>query len=75
MEEEVFKMKRLFDAENNQTRAVAMVAVVILNGEEKMPFIREMGIFCIDQFIQLNEFCRKKYGTVIFSKNVYVKEW
>ena len=68
LEEEVFKVERLFDAENNQERAIGMVAVVQLNGEEKMPFVKELGIFCIDQFIQMSDFCRKKYGNRYFFK-------
>ena len=65
LQEELFKVQRLFDAENNRNTCLAMVAVIEWN---KMPFTKEMGILCIDQFLDINPVCRRKYGNRIFFK-------
>lgn len=58
LEAEVFKVKRLFDAENNTEKSSAMVAIIEF---KNFLFTEDMGIFCIDQFMQMSGLYKGRY--------------
>ena len=51
LDEEIFKVRRLFDAKNNLDKSLAMVAIIEL---QNIPFTKKWGIFCIEQFLEFH---------------------
>lgn len=49
--DEIFKVQRLFDAENNTDYVSGFVSIIQYND---YPFTKELGIDCIEQVIKLN---------------------